>query len=79
MASWNHQLLKCCILLALLVMVQAQTNRKLLDNNTPAASYSYFKHPSMDSRQDYLPSSHRSLGAQYYQRSPPPPPPKKKG
>ncbi|KAJ0248642.1 hypothetical protein HA466_0157140 [Hirschfeldia incana] len=68
MASWNH-LLKCCILLAILMVVQAQTNRKLLDN-TPASS--------MDSRQDYLPSSHRSLGAQYYQRSPPPPPRRKR-
>ncbi|XP_013597337.1 PREDICTED: uncharacterized protein LOC106305516 [Brassica oleracea var. oleracea] len=75
MASWNH-LLKCCILLAILTIVQAQTNRKLLDNNTPT-TYSHFKHPPMDSRQDYLPSSHRSLGAQYYKRSPPPPPPRK--
>ncbi|XP_018482227.1 uncharacterized protein LOC108853300 [Raphanus sativus] len=76
MASWNH-LLKCFILLALVMIVQAQTNRRLLDtpadNKTPSSSY--FNSPSMDSRQPSLPSSHRSLGAQYYERSPPPPPP----
>ncbi|VVB17352.1 unnamed protein product [Arabis nemorensis] len=45
----------------------AQTNRKHEDN-------SYFNPPSMESRQA---SSHRSLGAEFYERSPPPPPPKK--
>ncbi|KAH0870344.1 hypothetical protein HID58_077366 [Brassica napus] len=43
----------------------AQTNRKLLDNNR---TYSHFKHPPMDSSQDYLPSSHRSLGRSVQQR-----------
>lgn len=69
MVSRNH-ILKCCILLlAMLMIVQAQTNRKLLDT--------YFNPPSMESRQASLPSSHRSLGAEFYERSPPPPPPKK--
>uniref|UniRef100_A0A1J3EA38 Uncharacterized protein n=1 Tax=Noccaea caerulescens TaxID=107243 RepID=A0A1J3EA38_NOCCA len=76
MASRDH-LLKCCILLAIMItIVQAQTNRKLLDtqadNNTPISS-------SFDDSRDQasLPSSHRSLRAEFYERSPPPPPPKK--
>ncbi|ESQ31972.1 hypothetical protein EUTSA_v10005493mg [Eutrema salsugineum] len=75
MASPNH-LLKCCLFLAMMIMiVQAQTSRKLLDTHadkyTPISSY--FNPPSMDSPQASLPSSHRSLGAEFYKRSPPPP------
>lgn len=72
MAFWKNHLLICCILLAMIMIGYAQTNRKLLDDNVPS---SYF--PSMESRQAFLPSSHRSLGAEHYERSPPPPPPKK--
>ncbi|XP_019097777.1 PREDICTED: uncharacterized protein LOC109131351 [Camelina sativa] len=73
MAS-SINLLRCCILLAIIMMGHAQTDRNLVDEDNAAAASFYI--PSIASRSHPF-SHHRSLGAEHYERSSPPPPPKK--